>query len=438
MVQRLGQVFLAILMSVAAGATHAVLTIEITKGLASGMPIAIVPFGGEDALPQALSGIIDADLTRSGRFNSIAKKDFLARPRSGDSIDYKDWRLIKAEALVIGSVQARGDKFAVEMQLHNVFTQERLVKVSFLVEKSLLRTVAHQISDIVYEKLTGERGAFNTRIAYISKEGPRRNATYKLLVADSDGVNARAIVVSQEPLMSPAWSPDATRLAYVSFEEQRSIVYIQNLVDGKRIKVAESKGINSAPAWSPDGTRLAVVLSKDGNPDIYVYHLGDRSLQRLTNNPAIDTEPAWAPSGRELVFTSDRGGRPQIYRMGADGSGARRVTFEGDYNARASFAPDGKSLTLVTGGRGEYHTAIFHLQDAALQVLTDTGLDESPTFAPNGRIILYATRVQGRGVLATVSADGLVRQVLKSSDGDIREPAWSPTAFPSQAKGVTQ
>ena len=438
MVQRLRNIFAAVGLFMVGADAQAILTIEITQGLGSGMPIAIVPFSGEDGAPQALSSIIEADLSRSGRFNSIAKKDFIAKPRNPTDVDYKDWRLIKAEALVLGAVQVRGDKYAVEMHLHNVFTQERLVKVSFVVEKSLLRTVAHQMSDIIYEKLTGERGAFNTRIAYIAKEGARRNPTYKLLVADADGLNARAIVVSQEPLMSPAWSPDAMRLAYVSFEERRSIVYIQNLVDGRRIKVAESKGINSAPAWSPDGTRLAVVLSKDGNPDIYVYHLGDQSLQRLTDHQAIDTEPAWAPHGRELVFTSDRGGRPQIYRMGANGGRAERVTFEGDYNARASFSPDGKSLALVTGGRGSYHTAVFHLQDAALQVLTDTGLDESPTFAPNGRIILYATRVRGRGVLATVSADGQVRQVLKSSEGDIREPAWAPTAFSSQTRGVTQ
>ena len=415
---------------------HAVLSIEITQGADTGLPIAIVPFSGDDGA--TLAAIIDADLARSGRFNTIGKKDFVSMPRNVDDVDYKDWRLLKADALVLGAVRRQGDKLAVEMHLHDVYKQQRLVKVSYVVERSLLRTVAHQLSDIIYEKLTGERGAFNTRIAYISKEGTRRNPHYKLLVADSDGHNARAIVASSEPLMSPAWAPDGMRLAYVSFEEQRSIVYIQHLADGKRIKAAESRGINSAPAWSPDGTRLALVLSKDGNPDIYIYRLTDRSLQRLTNSAAIDTEPAWAPNGRELVFTSDRSGRPQIYRTSLDGEKVERVTFEGDYNARASYSPDGKMLVLVTGSRGEYHCALYHFQEGALQVLTDTNLDESPTFAPNGRIILYATRAQGRGVLATVSADGQVKQMLKSSQGDIREPAWSPLGFQSQNKGVIQ
>lgn len=415
----------------------AILSIEITQGADTGLPIAIVPFfGGEDGA--ALAAVVTADLARSGRFNTLDRKTFVATPRNVGDVDYKDWRALKAEALVVGAVQRQGDKLAVEAHVHDVYKQQRLVKVSYTVERSLLRTVAHQISDIIYEKLTGERGAFNSRIAYISKEGVRRNARYKLLVADSDGYDARAIVASSEPLMSPAWSPDGTRLAYVSFEEQRSIVYIQHLADGRRVKAAESRGINSAPAWSPDGTRLALVLSKDGNPDIYVYRLADRSLQRVTQHPSIDTEPAWSPDGRELVFTSDRSGRPQIYRTSLAGDRVERVTFEGDYNARASFSPDGKMLVLVSRNRGEYHIALYHLDAGALQVLTDTALDESPTFAPNGRIVLYATRINGRGVLATVSADGQVKQLLKSSEGDIREPAWSPFGFQSQNKGVTQ
>lgn len=425
---------LCLIVLAASNASHAVLSIEITKGLGTGLPIAIVPFFGENekVFGQVISTIIRDDLARSGRFNSLPKKDFVSSPRNVDDIIYKDWRLLKAEALVLGSVQAQPDgRVHVEMHLHDVFKQQRLEKVSFDVEKSRLRAVGHKLSDMIYEKLTGERGVFSTRIAYISREGNPRKPTFKLYVSDADGYNPRAIVVSQEPLISLAWSPDGTRIAYVSFEEGRSMVFVQNVVDGKRNKIAQTKGINSAPAWSPDGTRMALVLSHEGSPDVYIYGMADGSLTRLTRNSSIDTEPAWSPDGREIVFTSDRAGRPQIYRTPATHERAERVTFEGEHNLRASYSPDGKSLTYVTriegaGGNREYHIAIHNMQDGSVQVLTDTPLDESPTFAPNGRMILYATRLQGRGLLATVSADGQVQQRLRSSEGDIREPAWSP------------
>lgn len=415
---------------------HAVLNIEITQGLATGLPIAIVPFAGESATVD-LSGVIDSDLSRSGRFKSIPQKDFVTDARDANAIEYKDWRWLKAEAVVMGIVRPQGpNRFYVEMQLHDPFKQARIVKVSYVVGRPLLRAVAHQMSDIIYEKLTGEPGAFNTRIAYVTREGAGRSLRFRLFVADADGFNERPIVASREPIMAPAWSPDGRQIAYVSFEERRSIVYVQNVADGKRRKVAQSPGINSAPAWSPDGRSLALVLSKGGNPDIYVMRIDDGSLRQLTRHTAIDTEPAWAPNGRELVFTSDRGGRPQIYRMSATGDNVSRVTFEGDYNARAVYAPDGRRLALVTGGQGGYRIGVLRLEDGGLQVLTDTSLDESPTFAPNGRLILYATQANGRGVLATVSADGQVRQTLKSAAGDIREPAWSPATFQSQNKGV--
>ena len=406
------------------------LTIEITQSLDVGMPIAIVPFGWEGASkpPQDVSAVIEADLARSGHFRLLPRKDFLSAPHDNKEVIFKDWWLLKAEALVIGKLRQIGtDKYRAEFRLYDVFKETQLAGYEFDVPASGLRMVAHQFSDIIFEKLTGEPGVFNTRIAYITKEGvPRHGVMFRLQVADSDGYNPITILSSTEPLMSPAWSPDGKRLAYVSFEKKRTMLFVQNVTDSKRTLIAEFNGINSAPAWSPDGTRLALTLSKDGNAEIYVMRLADRSLTRITNNPAIDTEPAWSPDGQYLIFTSARSGGPQIFRVSAQGGTPQRLTFEGDYNARASYSPDGRMLTLITRAAGAYHTAVLDLKTAALQILTDTTLDESPSFAPNGRIILYATIVQGRGVLASVSSDGRVRQLLKLQDGDVREPAWSP------------
>lgn len=409
---------------------RAVLTIEITQGVDTGIPIAIVPFGwsGPGKPPHVVSEVVEADLLRSGRFNTLPRKEFVSNPTEERDVVWKDWRVIKAEAVVIGSVTPAGpNRYQVQFRLYDVFKQTQLAGLRYTVDADMLRTVAHQIADVIYEKLTGEPGAFNTRIAYIIREKTgKQTALYKLQIADSDGYDPRTVVRSVEPLLSPAWALDGKRLAYVSFEDKRPKVYIQNLADGRRELVAEFKGINGAPAWSPDGRRLALALSKDGNPEIYVLELGSNQLRRLTNDPAIDTEPAWSPDGRSLVFTSDRAGRPNIYRMAADGRQVQRLTFEGDYNARPSFAPDGKMITLVSRLQGRFHIATLRLDGGAMQVLTDTRLDESPTFAPNGRMILYATEVRGRGVLASVSADGRVKQLFRLEEGDVREPAWSP------------
>jgi TolB protein len=422
-------IFLTAVLTGHASLASAILTIEITQGIDGGLPVAIVPFGGagKDRPPQDVAAVIEADLARSGRFSPLDQKIFVSRPVEDRQVVFKDWRIVKADALVIGNVKpvAQG-RWQVEFRLYDIYKEKQLAGYSYVVTSDRLRAVAHQISDIIYEKLTGEPGVFSTRIAYVTREGIAKRFSFKLQIADSDGYNPVTVLKSKEPLMSPAWAPDGTRLAYVSFERRRPMLYMQNVVNGARSRIAEFDGINSAPAWSPDGTKLALTLSRDGNPEIYVMRLSDSALTRLTNHPAIDTEPTWSPDGNEIAFTSDRGGKPQIYRMRVDGSKVERVTFEGEYNARASYSADGKMMTLVSGAQGRYHAALLHLQSSVLQVLTDTPLDESPSFAPNGRMILYATDRGGRGVLASVSSDGRVRQLLKLQEGDVREPAWSP------------
>ncbi|MCR4301017.1 MAG: Tol-Pal system beta propeller repeat protein TolB [Sulfuricaulis sp.] len=410
--------------------SHAILTIEITRGVDIGTPIAIVPFGweGPAPLPQNISDVIEGDLARSGRFAVLPRKDFVSLPHEDNDVVFKDWRILKAEALVIGSVRlVAPGKYQVQFRLYDVFKGSQITGFRYTIGSEMLRSVAHQISDIIYEKITGEPGAFNTRIAYVTREGPPGvRPVYKLQVADSDGVNPQTVVRTPEPLLSPAWSPDGNRLAYVSFEDKRSKIYMQNLIDGRRELIAEYTGINGAPAWSPDGRSLAMALSRDGNAEIYTLNLSTRSLRRMTYDQAIDTEPAWSPDGRDIVFTSDRAGTPQIYRMSASGGAAERLTFDGDYNARAAYAVDGKSISLVSRNQGGYRIAVLRLDNRTMQVLTETSLDESPSFAPNGRMIIYATEVRGRGVLASVSADGRVRQLYKLEEGDVREPAWSP------------
>jgi TolB protein len=330
--------------------------------------------------------------------------------------------------LVVGQISPNGPGgYLVRFQLLDVYRGEQLAGFSVPTTDSDLRATAHQISDILYEKLLGQRGAFSTRIAYIaSVPQPGGKPKVELHVADADGYNAQVIVSSKDPLMSPAWSPDGKRLAYVSFEQGRPAVYVQELLTGRRQQVAAYQGINGAPAWSPDGRRLALTLSKDGNPDIYVLDLASRRLTQLTRHFGIDTEPAWSPDGRYIVFTSDRGGGPQIYRMAASGGDAKRVTFENAYNARASYSPDGKALALTTRVNGHYRIGLLDLESRELRVLSRGNLDESPSFAPNGSMITYASKEGDRGMLEAVSADGRVRQRLAVSAGEVREPAWSP------------
>ncbi|MCG8428469.1 MAG: Tol-Pal system beta propeller repeat protein TolB [Chromatiales bacterium] len=409
----------------------AALTIQITEGAEGALPVAIVPFGwqGQGAGPsQDIAKIIRDDLQRSGRFNTMPVKDMLARPQTGSEVEFRDWKVLGMENLAVGQIRPNGSGgYLIRFQLFDVYKGEQLIGYNIPTTERDLRATAHQIADIIYEKLTGQRGAFATKIAYvISTKSAKGGQTVSLKVADADGFNAQTIVTSNEPLMSPAWSPDGRKLAYVSFERKKPSVYVQEVYTGRRQKIASFKGINGAPAWSPDGRKLALTLSKDGSPDIYVYHLNKKSLQRLTKHYAIDTEPSWSPDGSEIVFTSDRGGRPQIYKVSAFGGAVKRVTFEGTYNARASYSPDGKNLTLVTRQGGDFRIGVLDLENSALQILSEGRLDESPSFAPNGSMVIYATKLGGKGELAAVSVDGRVRQRLALQEGDVREPVWSP------------
>lgn len=411
----------------------AALTIEITQGAEGALPIAVVPFGwsGPGQPPaEDIAGIVRSDLARSGRFRAMPVGDMLARPHSDAEVEFRDWKALGMDNLVVGQVTPNGEGgYRVRFQLFDVFKGELLTGYEMPTTERDLRSTGHRIADLVYEKLTGERGAFDTRIAYVtSTRKADGSQTVMLKMADADGVNPVTLVTSSEPLMSPAWSPDGRRLAYVSLEKRQASIYVQEVYAARRQKVASFKGINGAPAWSPDGRKLAMTLSKDGNPEIYIYDINRKTLTRMTDHYAIDTEPAWSPDGRHLVFTSDRGGAPQIYQVPAFGGKVSRVTFDGSYNARASYSGDGKLLALVTRRGSAFRIAVLELASGSLQVLSEGELDESPSFAPNDSMIIYATKIGGNGELAAVSVDGRVHQRLANQEGDVREPVWSPFA----------
>jgi len=412
-----------------AGGTQARLTIEVTGGVEAAQPIAVIPFGVSQGLipKEDVAVVIAADLARSGRFRPMPTRDMLAMPSTHEEVDLRDWSLLGMNNLVIGRVEQEGTGYRVSFTLYDVFRGEQLASTSLNTTQSGLRITAHRIADQIYEKLTGQPGVAATRIAYVTSSGRGEGQTVALRVSDADGYNPQTIVSSGDPILSPAWSPDGRRLAYVSFENRRPAIYVQDLASGRRDLVASYPGINGSPAFSPDGQRLAMTLSKDGNPNIYVLNLLSRELTQLTDHFGIDTEPAWSPDGQDILFTSNRGGNPQIYRMSTAGGPAERVSFEGDYNARASYAPDGRSIAMVSRVNGQFRIAVQDLQRGYMRILSSGSLDESPSFAPNSSMVIYATVHGGRGVLATASVDGGGNQRLSQDSGEVREPAWSPT-----------
>jgi len=409
----------------AGGAVQAQFRVEVSGIGMTQVPIAVAPFRGDDAAPQKIAAIVQADLERSGQFRSIDTAgptlDETSRP------DFSAWRQRTADALATGSVTRLADgRFDVRFRLWDTARGQDLGGQSYAVVAGDLRQAAHRIADFIYEKLTGDKGAFSTRIAYVTKAGQR----YSLWVADADGESAQSALSSPEPIISPAWSPNGAQLAYVSFESRKPVIYAHDVASGKRRLLANFRGSNSAPAWAPDGRTLVVTLSRDGGSQLYTMDANGGEPRRLTQSVGIDTEPAFAPDGRSLYFVSDRGGSPQIYRMPPGGGNAERVTFSGTYNISPSLSPDGRWLAYVSRIGGAFKLHVMELATGTATAITDTTSDESPSFSPNSRLIIYATQVQGREALMTSTLDGRIKARLAGQGGDIREPDWAPFQKP--------
>ena len=420
------------LMLLGAAASGGEFVVQITRGQSEAIPLAVVPFSTPEVAAASfdVAQLADDDLARSGRFKTMNRKDMIDQPHTGAALVIDDWRRLSNDYVLVGQITPENaDRYTINFELYNVLNRQRLLGYQISTNRAGLRLAAHQVADMVFEKIIGVRGAFSTHIAYVSVLGHVPNRTYRLIVADADGENPHIIMESKEPLMSPAWSPDGQSLAYVSFEQRVPSVYVQTLKTGERRRVSAHAGVNQAPAWSPDGKKLALTLStRDGNLDIYVLDLATDALTRITDDPAIDTEPQWSKDGQTLYFTSDRAGGPQIYRIStAPGGRPTRLTFDGAYNARPRLSPDESQLAFVTQEAGAYRIATMDLRArSGMQILTKGHFDVSPSYAPNGAVLIYASRDRDRGVLALVSADGRVQQRLVSSEGEVQEPAWGP------------
>lgn len=405
------------------------LTIEITQGIDNPTSIAVSPFKSGAGQPEDVAAIISANLQRSGQFAPLNRKNMLSFPQSASEVFYRDWRALDTEFLVIGSVVPSAGGYQLSFELYDILNQKSMLKRTVSAGSSELRSLAHYASDVIYEEITGIRGAFSTKMIYVEVlrdlNNPK-NSTYRLMHADADGAREKELLRSKQPLLSPRWSPDGKRVAYVSFETTRPAIYVQEIATGARQQVTNFKGLNGAPAWSPDGKRLAFVLSKDGNPEIYTLELTSGKYNRVTNHFAIDTEPSWSGDGKGIIFTSNRGGQPQIYQIDLASGRTERVTFYGDYNARSSLSPDGKTMVMVHRQNGVFHIAAQDMVTGDIRILTETKLDESPSIAPNNAMLLYATQENGKGILGAVSLDAGVKFKLPSKSGDVREPAWSP------------
>lgn len=409
------------------GVASAQLVFDVEGGEVGATPIAIVPFATPADVGFDVAQVVEADLVRSGLFRTIPRTDMLEKPSEPAKIDYRNWRAVGMENVVVGSLSRTGKGIAVRFFLMDATRGAQLIGFDMpAVGPEQLRVVSHQIADLIYEKLTGNKGYFNTQIAYVTASGFGPGRRFELVVADADGFNPRTIATSREPLMSPAWSPDGKKLAYVGYERGRSSIFIHTLASGNLKKLVSEKGINGSPAWSPDGSKMIVTLSFETNPDLYLIDINSGTRRRLTDHYGIDTEASISPDGLQVAFTSDRGGSPQVYLMSINGGEPRRVTFQGRQNLRPRFSPDGKSLAVVNAEGGRYAIGMVDVQSGSYKKLTDGPIDESPSFAPNGTVVIFATNSRGNAELGTITTDARVRQRLRQP-GEVREPAWGPS-----------